>query len=257
MFGQVPKPLWGRFAKADAQNRIPLVVRALLVRTGDETVLVETGLGEIHKPAEARRLQIEAVAGSLPTALAAEGVALDQIGHLILTHLHFDHVAGIAARTPGGIRPLLPRAKVYLQRSHWTKARAPGPKEQDSFRPTDLDLLEQMDLHLLDGDRELLPGLRVRVSDGHTRGMQMVIVQGKEDQLYFPSDLIPLLAHVRSAFTAGYDTWPERLVEEKLALLQEVAERNSLLVFVHDPLTAAGRLQQGPRGFRIGSREKV
>lgn len=258
MFGQVPKSLWSKCAQANGSNRIPLVIRALLLRTGGELLLVEAGMGSDYTPDEAHRLGIELLEGDLRAALQAEGVDARDIGHLILTHLHFDHSSGVCIRDAGStLGPALPRARVYIQRTHWEKASAPGPLESGSFRPQDLAILEHMDLRLLDGETEILPRITVRPTDGHTRGLQMVVVRGNADRLYYPSDLIPTLAHVRPAYGTAYDMWPERLAEEKMTLLAEVLAQDGLLVFVHDPRTAACRLGQGSAGLRIRSREEI
>lgn len=258
MFGQVPKPLWNRYTKVDEMNRIPLVTRALLLRVGSALALVDAGTGSDYPPEQMHYLEIESREGGLQGALKAAGVDPDDVEHLIITHLHFDHVAGVGVPNGSGVaRPAVPRARVYVQRSQWDRARAPGPKEQDSFRPQDLTMLESMDLQLIDREAEILPGIFVRRSDGHTRGLQLVIAHGRSDHLYYPSDLIPTLAHIHSAFTMGFDMWPERLVEEKLTLLAEVAETDGLLVFAHDPDTAACRVRSGPRGFAVRRKEII
>ncbi len=256
MFGQVPKPLWSRFSKADEQNRIPLVVRILLLRLGEATVLVEAGTGSDFDAHSAERLGLPADSIDLGSALRQEGIDPGEITHFIATHLHFDHVGGVGHPDQAGVRrPILPSAKVYVQRSHWERARQPGPKESRSFRTEDLDIIEEMGLELLEGEEEILPGLSVRPSQGHTAGLQVVIARGAKGSLYYPSDLIPTLPHIRSAFTMGYDMWPDRLIEEKAALQSEIIDANGLLVFVHDPQTAACRLQHGATGISV--REKV
>ena len=255
MFGQVPKPLWSRFSKADEQNRIPLVVRILLLRLGEATVLVEAGTGSDFDAHSAERLGLSGDSCDLGSALRREGIDPGEITHFIATHLHFDHVGGVGHPDQTGLRrPTLPSAKVYVQRSHWERARRPGPKEARSFRAEDLDIIEGMGLEFLDGEEEILPGLTVRPSQGHTAGLQMVIAQGAKDTLYYPSDLIPTLPHIRSAYTMGYDMWPDRLIEEKATLLEEIVEKDGLLVFVHDPQTAACRLQRGASGVSVRSK---
>ncbi len=258
MFGQVPKPLWSRYSKADDLNRIPLVVRSLLLRTPEALVLVEAGMGENFGASEAERLALEPVAGGLDDALRTEDIDPRAVTHLILTHLHFDHAAGVARRGAGGAPvPALPHARVYVQRSHWERAHAPGIKEKRSFRPEDLAVMEEMGVELIDGEGEILPRISVRLSSGHTDALQIVIVRGKRETLYYPSDLIPTLAHVRAAYTMGFDQWPNRLIEEKVALLADVAADDGLLVFVHDPDTVAARIQEGAHGYSVRCKETL
>ncbi len=255
MFGQLPKPYWNRISKADELNRIPLVLRVLLVKTPSTMAMVEVGMGNDFSPNEAKRFDLEELTGGLAEGLKEAGVNPADIKHLVLTHLHFDHVAGLGVRnTAGELESCLPEAKVYLQRRHWEKANKPGPKEVDSFRPQDLELLAGMDLQLLDGSCEILPGFHVTSSDGHTTGLQVVSLHGQHERLYLPSDLIPTLAHVRLPFTMGYDMWPDKLIEEKSVLLEEICRHDGILMFIHDPVTIACRIKEGPRGYGVGSK---
>ncbi len=256
MFGQVPKPLWSRFSKADEQNRIPLIVRLLLLRTSERLILVDTGTGTDYDPQSLKRLALDPEGPELSDLLQDAGLDARQFTDLVATHLHFDHIGGVGCSAPSGDRrPVLPRARVWVQADHWARAQRPGPKEVRSFRAEDLEVLRQMPLELVGGEREIAPGIVVRPSRGHTDGLQMVIAAGSREVLYYPSDLIPTLAHIRSAYTMGYDMWPDRLIEEKEALLAEIAERDGLLVFVHDPATCACRVKRGVAGFVVASKE--
>ncbi len=258
MFGQVPKPLWSRFSKADDQNRIPLVARVLLLRTPAALVLVETGTGRDYDPQSLKRLEIDPEQPGLDERLRSAGVSPGDITHLIVTHLHFDHVGGGGRTLSSGERvPALPGATVWVQKTHWDHARRPGPKEARSFRKGDLEILERMGLHLVAGEQEIVPGIAVRPSDGHTHGLQVVIAAGTRDTLYYPSDLIPTLAHIRAAYTMGYDLWPDRLIQEKEALLGEIADCGGMLVFVHDPGTVACRVGRGASGFTVKRKETL
>jgi glyoxylase-like metal-dependent hydrolase (beta-lactamase superfamily II) len=233
-------------SKSDAEGRVEMVVRALLVRGAGPLTLIEAGLGGDLDPETAAHHRLADVRGDLAQALTQAGVAPEEIGRVILTHLHLDHAGGLG-RTDrrGEIVPVLPRARVYVQARQWEAARA-GAR---GFRARDVQLLAQMDLRLLEGAVEIAAGIAVRPTDGHTPGLQIVVVQGQRDTLVYPSDLVPALAHVRTAGLPGVDVDRARLVAEKQALLEEVAARRGLLVFVHDPLTAACRLRPSARGI--------
>ena len=257
MFGVVPRPLWEKKIPPDERHRIPLALRCLLIEAPNTLVLVDTGIGnkEGEKFRKIYGVDNDGSPTRLEDAMASLGVQPGDVDLVVSTHLHFDHVGGVGHPDHTGVRrPTLPSAKVYVQRSHWERARRPGPKEARSFRAEDLDIIEGMGLEFLDGEEEILPGLTVRPSQGHTAGLQMVIAQGAKDTLYYPSDLIPTLPHIRSAYTMGYDMWPDRLIEEKATLLEEIVEKDGLLVFVHDPQTAACRLQRGASGVSVRSK---
>jgi len=257
MFGQVPKPLWSRFSKADRENRVPLVVRSLLVRRGGALLLVDPGMGGRYDDGERLRLDVDPRYDSLAATLRASGVVPEEITDVLLTHLHFDHIGGLARAepgSPGGFAPELPGARLLASRSQWERARAPGPKERRSFRPRDLEVLESLDPLLLDAPQEILPRVFVTPSEGHTRGLLTVRVVGESESLHYPTDLIPLLAHIRLPYTTGFDLWPERLLDEKQAILADAAATGAWIVFAHDPRTAAARVMPGAEGYAVRER---
>lgn len=256
MFGQVPKVLWNRYTTADQQNRIPLVVRALLVRSGDRLALVEPGMGGDYPPDEIEQLRIDPALADLGVVLRGAGIDPLEVTDVIVTHLHFDHVGGISRRdADGSVKAVMPAARVFVQKDQWERAQAPGPKERRSFRSQDLEFLRGSNLVLLQGAAEPLPGVVVRSSEGHTLGQQWVIARGARKTIYYPTDLIPTLAHIRAAYTMGFDLRPESVITEKEALLAEAAEDDGIVVFVHDPRTGACRVMKGSAGFAVRNRE--
>ncbi len=233
--------------KVDAQGRVELVVRVLLVRGGGTLTLVDAGLGEGPEGGSDDSLRIAGVQGTLAQALAGADIAPHEVTQVVLTHLHLDHAGGLGFRRHGEVVPILPQAGVYLQRRQWEAARA-GLGRARAFRRREIELLERVDLRLLEGETQVAPGVRVRPTDGHSPGLQVVIVSGDRETLTYASDLVPTLAHLRAAGRAGVDADPARLASEKQALTAATAERQGLLVFVHDPLTAACRLRPSGRG---------
>jgi glyoxylase-like metal-dependent hydrolase (beta-lactamase superfamily II) len=237
-----------RFAKADQLGRIQLLVRGLLLRTRDTLVLVDAGLGAAAPDGQGA----QGAAVDLHAALTLAGIDPRAIKHLILTHLHRDHAAGIATRdASGALCAALPGARIYLQREAWDAARASDPPGGEAMPPGYVSLLAQLDLALLSGAAEVLPRIRVRPAGGHAPGMQIVIAQGDHGRLYHPADLLPTLAHLRSPGSLGYDAHPAQLGAEKEALLREVASLGGMLFFVHDPRTMACWLRPARRGFGI------
>ena len=79
------------------------------------------------------------------------------------------------------------------------------------------------------------PAYRLHFSDGHTPGLMLVEVPHPEGPVVFAGDLIPGAAWVHLPITMGYDRFPEKLIDEKRALLSDLASRGGRLFFTHDP----------------------
>jgi glyoxylase-like metal-dependent hydrolase (beta-lactamase superfamily II) len=176
-FGVVPKVMWSRKITADDKNYVTAGLNSLLIRTGKQTVLVETGMG--NKLSD-RMIKFYGQPGKLLHNLAAAGIAPDDIDIVINTHLHFDHCGWNTVRDRNGkVVPTFPRAKYYAPEGEWQYARHPSERDAISFIPENYDpLVESGQMTLLQGGEEIVPGISVKTFPGHTAYMQAVIIRG-------------------------------------------------------------------------------
>ena len=256
MFGNAPRALWQRWAPPDDEHRIALACRCLVVRDGDRVVLFEAGIGAFFSPALRERFGVQEDTHVLLDNLAGLGIAPDDVDVVVLSHLHFDHAGGVLTAYRSGEAPRLAfgRASYVVGAEAWRRALAPHPRDRASFIPELPPLLEATGrLELVDGDRsELLgDGYRLHRSDGHTPGMLLAEIEAGGGSVLFCADLIPGVPWVRRAITMGYDRFPERLIDEKAALLDDLEGRGGRLFFTHDPAVATCRLGRDERGHVV------
>ncbi|HEX8695245.1 MAG TPA: MBL fold metallo-hydrolase [Longimicrobium sp.] len=249
MFGVVPKPLWEKRIPADARNRIPLALRCLLVETGDELVLVETGLGnkENEKFRDIYGVDNAPSPGSpwpdrLHEAIAAAGFAPGDVGVVIDTHLHFDHAGGNTfADAEGRVRLGFPNARYVVQKGEWEWAHRANERTSASYLPHNFDpVMEAGRFDLVEGDREIVPGVSVYRTPGHCPHHQSVLVSSEGETACFLADVVPTMAHLPLPWIMGYDVEPLVTLESKRALLARAADERWLLVSTHDPFTPWG-----------------
>ena len=242
MFGSVPRPLWERLIPPDAQHRIPLAMRLLLLEEvdGDRLVLVDGGIGDKEDMTFRERFCV--VSDPLRVALHAASIDPDQITDVVITHLHFDHAGGLTSREGDRVVPVLPKARHWLQRRNHDNCNDPNPRERASYLRENLDPLREVELELLDGEEEIFPGVRVEPSDGHTDGMQTVRVEGGGEVIRYLADLAPTHHHVRLPFCMGYDMCAKTVLAEKARMVAAARDEGAILLFEHDPHFAAGRL---------------
>ncbi len=257
MFGNAPKALWERWAPADGQNRIELASRAMLVHDSDRFVLFEAGIGAWLSPRLRERYGVQESSNRLLRSLDLHGLAHTDIHVVVLSHLHFDHAGGLLSDWSEGHSPelLFPNATFLVSRRHWERACRPHPRDRASFIP---ELNEQLAasgrLALVDEETHPLlgPGYRFVFSDGHSPGMMLTEIEGDHGPLVFAADLVPGRAWVHTSLSMGYDRYPELLLDEKRALLSDMAKRHGRLFFTHDPSTALSHITRDAQG-RFGS----
>ena len=249
MFGIVPKALWSKETAFDEQNRIPLVIRPMLVRAGEHWVLVETGVdtkpGEKHKTI----YRIE-VAGKLLFALKELGLGPEDVDLVINTHLHFDHAGLNAVLEEGRLRPLFTKARYLVQRQEFFEATHPHERNRGSYLPENVEPVAEAGLfEFVEGEAEVLPGLKVLPLPGHTLGQQGVVLESEGERLVYTADLLPTFAHVGLAYIMAYDLYPVTTLETRKRLYPVWAEEDYLLVTPHDPARPYARIRKGEKGW--------
>ncbi len=244
MFGVVPKPLWEKRAPADAQNRIALGLRPLLAQAGGRRILIDAGIGDKMGEKETAIYAIDRRA-NLDHSLAACGLGPADIDVVIATHLHFDHVGGFTALVDGVPRPRFPRATYYVRRAEWEDATHPHERNRASYLADNFVPLESAGvLRFIEDDGEVLPGLSVWRTGGHTMHHQIVRLESGGRTAVYVADLMPTSAHVDPAWVMGYDLYPMDTFLYKKQFVREAIDREYVIFFEHDPAIAAGIIRE-------------
>jgi glyoxylase-like metal-dependent hydrolase (beta-lactamase superfamily II) len=254
MFGVVPKALWNRVFPADENNTIAQATNCVLVETGEQTILIDTGYGS--KLPERQRKVLSAEEGDpLLKSLSALGLSAEDIDLVVLSHLHFDHAGGATeVNEAGELVPTFPQAEYFAHRREWVNATADFPELTGAYPQENLCPLETAGrLHLLDGNAEIVPGLRYFVTGGHTEGHAVVVIESEGQAAVYLADLCPTTRHFPSRWGMAYDVNMLETRRQKPYWLGEIADRGWLALFDHDPDHAAAYLERDTRGeFRVG-----
>ena len=253
MFGVVPKPLWERRIPADARNRIPLALRCVLVEHDAGLILIDTGLGNKEDEKFRDIYGVDNAGKHGPTqledALAALGHKPADVRWVINTHLHFDHAGGNTWRDgAGAVRPSFPAATYVVQKRELEFARHTNERTAASYLKHNFDTIT---FRLVDGETEVLPGIRCLPTPGHVPYHQSILVESGGDRACFLADLVPTSAHVPLPWIMGYDLEPLVTLESKRRLYTRAEAEGWLLWFEHDPVVVAGRLGRDGKGFGL------
>jgi glyoxylase-like metal-dependent hydrolase (beta-lactamase superfamily II) len=257
MFGVVPKTLWERKIPADARNRIPLGMRCLLVEHPGGLVLIDTGAGnkESEKFYGIYGIENSAIGGIGPTqlesALGQAGFAPGDVAIVINSHLHFDHAGGNTRTGDAGVAVAsFPNARYVVRRGEWEWAHRANERTSASYFPHNYDPLQASGvLDLVDADTELLPGISLRRTPGHTPHHQGILIESGGERLFYLADLAPTTAHVPLPWIMGYDVEPLVTLESKRQLWGEAVSEGWTVMFEHDSVNAFGRIVADGKGY--------
>jgi glyoxylase-like metal-dependent hydrolase (beta-lactamase superfamily II) len=129
----------------------------------------------------------------------------------------------------------------------------PTERDRASFFPHDFLPLEQHgQLVLVDGERELLPGISVRIVNGHTTALQCPVVSDGGQTVFYCADLMPTTSHIALPWIMAYDLRPLVTLEEKRRILTEAVRKKWIIFFEHDPATPAVTLADSAKGIVPG-----
>lgn len=257
MFGIVPKVLWQKENPADDQNRIDMRTRCLLLKDAKNkrNVLIDCGIGD--KDDQKFRDRFKVAPYALESELTRMGLKAEDITDVIATHFHFDHMGGLTKLDSAGkLTSRFPNAKIWAQKRNWAHAWKPSEKDRASYLQDNFSIYDSDSrLQLVNGEEEILPGIQMRISEGHTVGMQHPFISDGTSSLLYCADIIPMSAHVRVAWVMGYDCFPLTTIEEKKKILAEAAEKETVIYFEHCPHMPGARVQWNGKDFAV--KEKV
>ena len=292
MFGVVPRVLWSKLTAPDEMGRITLGHNCLLLeRIGDiagpKNILIETGSGDPQKFDAKTRNIFGLTDFWIKNALEEAGITCEQIDHVIVSHLHFDHAGGLTRRAlPGekpdwiapdapadrGVKLTFPNAPITVQRREWEDATANRSVMTRTYLRDHLEpirerlrlieaprpfepgaILERDQLpatSLRDREIEVLPGISVFLVPGHTWGQHAIRFTDEQNRaIVFTPDILPTANHVGAAYNMAYDVEPYMSTICRHWFLEEATTNNWLLVLDHEPDQPLRRVRRDGKGW--------
>ena len=249
LLGVVPRGMWGPLVadEIDAEHRLLQALNCLLIETPAGRVLVETGIGaRISDKARAMR----SYEGPwIVPALEKAGFDPSTVDAVVVSHLHYDHAGGVMR--PDG-SPSFPRARLVAQLGEWEIAMGDNPRLIAGYDQPELRLFRDLGLRdAVDGEAELLPGVSVFVTGGHSAGHQGVLVRGADRTLAFFGDLCMRPWSANPRWVTAFDDFPLDSVAVKQAVFARAADEGWTIALSHEPSKPVGRLVRDRDRFRF------
>lgn len=249
IFGLVPRILWEPVAgPPDEQNRLPMGLNCILIRSHGRNILIDTGVG--NKESARRQLVKPDPNGRLLDDLAASGVRPEEIDVVINTHLHFDHCGWNTVKQDNKVVPTFPRARYLVERGEWEAATHPNERTRGTYHAENFQpLAETGQLELIEGEVAVTPEVTVMPVSGHTDDHVCVLItSGGEKGLYIGELAQYPVMLERLAWISAFDILPLVTLENKRRLVEQAAREGWHIIGVHLPYPGIGKLvEEGSR----------
>ncbi len=208
---------------------VPTDVSVLLIKAGDETVLIDTGTG----------------GGDLMGTMNALDVSPKEVTRVVISHHHGDHIGGLA---PGG-EPAFPKASVHVSEAEMAFLKT---AESDGAKSA-LAALEASGAVTFEPGDELVPGVTAVEAYGHTPGHMAFVLASGEARLMIVSDAVahPVAFFANPEWLFAFDNDPEPTVATRRRLLGRAADEKMHLFASHMPFPGIGRVSRDGGGFRF------
>ena len=251
LFGRVPKMDWEQAIKPDRRNRVKMGINLLLIQTPKFNILVDTGLGS--KSNDMVKDTYSLNGNKLSKSLKHLNLSPKDISLIILSHLQFDRAGGCTKLDRSGkLVPSFPKAKHLVQKVCLEESKEPSEIEksfvnQDDFLPLiEKDLIEE-----LDGESEIIPGIKTQITGGPSMGHQIVFIEWGSERIVYAGSIIPTRLHINPQHVAAYDVYPHETLEWKKKLIDMAVNDGWLLVFGNEVGHSAGYLSSNSGNLAI------
>jgi glyoxylase-like metal-dependent hydrolase (beta-lactamase superfamily II) len=240
LLGVVPRMMWNDLVaqEIDEQHRILQALNCLLVETPAGRVLVETGIGD-RVSDKVRAMRAYEGPWIVP-ALERAGFDPASVDAVVVSHLHFDHAGGVL-QADGGLA--FPRASFVAQLAEWEIAMGGNPRLVAAYDQPELRLVRDLGLGgIVEGEAEILPGVSVIPTGGHSAGHQGVLIRGRDETIAFLGDLFMRPWSANPRWVTAFDDFPLDSVLVKASLFARAAAEGWTIVLSHEPVHPVGRL---------------
>ena len=251
LFGRVPKMDWEQAIKPDRRNRVKMGINLLLIQTPKFNILVDTGLGS--KSNDMVKDTYSLNGNKLSKSLKHLNLSPKDISLIILSHLQFDRAGGCTKLDRSAkLVPSFPKAKHLVQKVCLEESKEPSEIEksfvnQDDFLPLiEKDLIEE-----LDGESEIIPGIKTQITGGPSMGHQIVFIEWGSERIVYAGSIIPTRLHINPQHVAAYDVYPHETLAWKKKLIDMAVNDGWLLVFGNEVGHSAGYLSSNSGNLAI------
>jgi len=214
------------------RDQLPSTWTCLLVDTGEVKLLVDTGIGGGNPNG-----------GQLLPQLERSGSRPEDIDIVFLTHAHPDHLGGCVGEDG---KPVFTRAQYVIcerEFEFWTAKRGDSDERMAQFTRQKLLAIEDQ-MELVEGNSDLLPGVRTIEAYGHTPGHLGLEIRSQDETLLCLADSVLNPLHLEHPqWYSRVDVLPEQMITTRVRLLERAAREKTLVLFFHFEFPSLGHME--------------
>ena len=235
MFGAVPKVLWSRKYPCNEKNQIPLPTDPVIIIDRENVILIDTGLGNgKYTEKQIRNLGIEKES-SIIESLKSRDLKVDDVTHILMTHMHSDHAAGLTRYddvTEVG-ESVFKNAKIYVQEKEWHEMQNPTVRSISTYFEKNYKGIEKQVVTFKE-EIEITDCIKMIHTGGHSIGHSIVSINSNNEKMYHFGDILPTHAHLNPLWVMAYDDYPMDSIYKKQYWMERAKKEQAWCTFYHD-----------------------
>ncbi|GIO24460.1 MBL fold metallo-hydrolase [Oceanobacillus sp. J11TS1] len=255
MFGVVPKELWAKKYPYNEKNQIELRTDPIFLELDGFNILIDSGIGWNKLSDKQKRNFGVLEETKIEKSLLELGLTENDIHMVLMTHLHYDHANGLT-KVAGkeAYESVFKKAKIYVSQTEWDEMQHPNIRSVNTYWEKNWKPIVNQ-VHLFREEIEVLPGLSMIHTGGHSDGHAIIRFQDGEDCFLHMADIMPTHAHQNKLWVLAYDDYPVQSVLQKEYWLEQGYRNNTWFTFYHDAYYRAIRCNE--EGRKIDQVERV
>ncbi|PAU95861.1 hypothetical protein CK503_02040 [Aliifodinibius salipaludis] len=208
-----------------AKGALKISLNPFLIQSGDKNILFDVGIGDFGE---------DTSTDIIKENLDEIGLTEYDITDIFASHLHYDHIGGLAGRSSGYWELTFPDANVWVSKKGWEKVMAQEEYYDEEKTAFTHFLDAKANLQFLDEKDQPYPEVTVKKIGGHTEFSQVLLFDDDSHKYMMAGDVLATRGEVNRKFAAKYDFDADQSMKVRQELTEKAYEEGYTVMGYHD-----------------------